>query len=100
YAEDGFQVEIQADPQLNESAGQPHVLALAVVQMEDPSAFTALTASAAAIKSLLLAESPPKGTLSLQRLYIAPGEKRQQQWVRVENAKYLGLVAGYDHLEP
>lgn len=99
YAEDGFQVEIQADPQLNEAGGQPHVLTLAVVQMDDPSAFEALTANAAAIRTLLLAESPPKGTLSLQRLYIAPGEKRQLQLVRVENAKYLGLVAGYDHLE-
>src|SRR5690606_6723536 len=100
YAEDGFQVDIQADPRLNEAAGQPHVLALAVVQMDDPSAFTALTASADALRTLLLAESPPQGTLSLQRLYIAPGEKRPLQLVRVENAKYVGVVAGYDHLEP
>ena len=99
YADDGFQIEIQADPRLNEAGGQPHVLALSVVQMDDPSAFNAFTSSADELKTLLLASSPPKGILSLQRLYIAPGEKRSLQLVRVENAKYVGLVAGYDYLD-
>lgn len=99
YAEDGIQVDIQADPSLNESGGQPHMLALSLVQMADPSAFNKLVASAATLRSLLLAESPPDGTLSLQRIYIAPGQKRRLDLVRVENAKYIGLVAGYDHLD-
>lgn len=100
YAEDGIQLEVHADPDLNEAGGQPHMLVLSLVQMEDPSAFKALTASTAAIKKLLLTGSPPDGTLALQKLYIAPGEQRQLQLVRVEKAKYIGLVAGYDHLDP
>src|SRR5690606_38608340 len=74
YSEDGVQIQIHADPALNQASGQPHMLALSVVQMEDPNAFTALTANAAKLKTLLLADSAPPGMLSVQRIYVAPGE--------------------------
>src|SRR3546814_18960708 len=38
--------------------------------------------------------------LSLERVFIAPGEKRKLQFVRVEKAQYVGLIAGYNHLDP
>src|SRR3546814_3654893 len=76
------------------------MLALTIVQMETPNAFTDQTASAAKLKNLLLAQSPPKGMLSLERVFIAPGEKRKLQFVRVEKAQYVGLIAGYNHLDP
>lgn len=100
YSDDGVQIQVHADPALNQSSGQPHMLALSVVQMEDPNAFTALTANAAKLKTLLLADSPPPGVLSVQRIYIAPGEVQTLKLQRVEKAKYIGLAAGYDHLDP
>lgn len=100
YAGDGLQIVAQADPALNGFNGQPHMLALLVVQMETPNAFTEQTADAAKMKKLLLAQSPPKGMLSLQRVFIAPGEQRKIELPRVESAQYVGLVAGYNHQDP
>lgn len=100
YSADGLQIDVQADQDLNQVDGQPHMLALVIVQMETPNAFTDQTKDAATLKSLLLAQSPPQGMLSLKRVFIAPGEKRKLQFVRVEKAQYIGLVAGYNHLDP
>src|SRR5690606_29773815 len=47
YAADGVQIAVTADPQLNRSTDQPHTLALTVVQLADPNAFTAATANTA-----------------------------------------------------
>jgi type VI secretion system VasD/TssJ family lipoprotein len=100
YAADGVQVAITADPQLNQSTGQPHTLALTVVQMEDPSVFAPYAANSARMSTLLLADSPPQGLLSLDRIFVSPGENRTVTLPRVEKAKYVGLVTGYYHLDP
>lgn len=100
YSDDGVQIQVQADPALNQAKGQPHMLTLAVVQMEDPNGFTALTANAAKLKTLLLSDSPPQGVLAIKRIFIAPGETRSLKLERVEKAQYIGLAAGYDHLDP
>ncbi|NYT85137.1 type VI secretion system lipoprotein TssJ [Pollutimonas harenae] len=100
YSDDGVQIQVQAAPALNQVQGQPHMLTLAVVQMEDPNGFTALTANAAKLKTLLLSDSPPQGVLSIKRIFIAPGEVRNLTLERVEKAQYIGLAAGYDHLDP
>ena len=100
YAADGIQLAISADPQLNVFSAQPHTLALSVVQMEDPSAFAPYAANAAKMSELLLADSPPPGMLSLDRLFVSPGEHRGVTLPRVEKAKYVGLVTGYYHLDP
>ncbi|MDN5842468.1 MAG: type VI secretion system lipoprotein TssJ [Alcaligenaceae bacterium] len=100
YADDGLQIDLQADPTLNQFAGQPHMLTLVIVQMETPNAFTEQTANADKLKTLLLAHSPPQGMLSLDRVFVAPGEQRKLQLARVEKTQYVGLVAGYNHLDP
>lgn len=100
YAADGVQIAVTADPHLNQSADQPHTLAVAVVQMEDPNAFTAATANSAKLTSLLLGSSPPPGMLALNRVFISPGEQRTITLARVEKAQYVGLAAGYYHLDP
>jgi type VI secretion system VasD/TssJ family lipoprotein len=100
YAADGVQIAISADPHLNQSTGEPHTLALSVVQMEDPSAFAPYAANQAKLSTLLLAGSPPPGLLSLDRIFVSPGETRTVTLPRVEKAKYVGLAAGYYHLDP
>ncbi|NGR07761.1 type VI secretion system lipoprotein TssJ [bacterium SGD-2] len=100
YAPDGLQIMVEADPMLNEANGQPHMLAVVVVQLEAPNAFTSLTADSEKLKSLLLAPGPAQGMLSLDRVFIAPGERRALTLPRVEKAQYVGLAAGYNHLDP
>lgn len=100
YAPDGLQIQVEADPALNEVDGQPHMLAVVIVQLEAPNAFTALTADSEKLRSLLLAPGPSQGMLSLDRVFIAPGEQRTLVLPRVEKAQYIGLAAGYNHLDP
>lgn len=100
YAADGVQIAVTADPQLNRSTDQPHTLALTVVQLADPNAFTAATANTAKLTALLLADSPPSGMLALNRVFVSPGDKRTVTLPRVEKAQYVGLAAGYYHLDP
>ncbi|WP_255592893.1 type VI secretion system lipoprotein TssJ [Bordetella sp. BOR01] len=99
YAADGVQLAVTADAHLNQSTDQPHTLAVAVVQMEDPNAFTAATSNSAKLTALLLANSPPPGMLALSRVFISPGEQRTITLPRVEKAQYVGLAAGYYHLD-
>ena len=100
YATDGLELEVTADEALNEVNGQPHMLALVVVQLEAPNAFTGLTADSEKLRGLLLAPGPAQGMLSLDRVFIAPGERRTLVLPRVEKAQYVGMAAGYNHLDP
>lgn len=100
YADAGIILNIEADPMLNESEGQPHMLTLVVVQIQDPSAFVQQTDSSEKIRDLLLAQSTPPDMLASKRLFVSPGEKRTYTLPRVEKARYVGLVAGYDQTEP
>jgi len=100
YAPDGLRIAIEADPLLNEAGGQPHMLAVVIVQLEAPNAFQAFTADSDKLRGLLLAPGPAQGMLSLDRVFIAPGERRTLTLPRVEKAQYIGLAAGYNHLDP
>ncbi len=100
YAPDGLQIQVEADPTLNDVNGQPHMLALVVVQLEAPNAFASMTADPDKLRSLLLAPGPAQGMLALDRIFIAPGERRRLSLPRVEKAQYVGLAAGYNHLDP
>src|SRR3546814_18001742 len=68
--------------------------------MADPNAFTAATANSAKLTALLLADSPPPGMLALNRVFVSPGEQRTITLPRVAKAQYVGLAAGYYHLDP
>jgi type VI secretion system VasD/TssJ family lipoprotein len=100
YGDDGIQVAIHAAPLLNRSAGQAHTLALTVVQFTDPTAFMPYTKDPSKLAQLLLANDAPAGMLSLQRFFITPGEQQTLSLPRAEQAKYVGLAAGYYHLDP
>lgn len=100
YAPDGLQIKVKADPLLNEAGGQPHMLAVVVVQLEVPNAFTAMTSDSDKLRELLLAPGPSQGMLALDRVFIAPGDQRTLTLPRVEKAQYIGLAAGYNHLDP
>ncbi|WJF89267.1 type VI secretion lipoprotein TssJ [Paraburkholderia bonniea] len=100
YAADGLKLVWQADPQLNESEGQPHALALVAVQMEDPATFIAYAGSTDKLAELLAASVPPQGFLALNPVFVQPGTKGSVTLPRMEKAKYVGIVAGYYGFDP
>jgi len=100
YAANGIELAVTAAPELNRSKDQAHTLLLVVVQMEDPNAFSRAAASPAQLSALLLSPAAPDGMLSLNRIYVAPGTTQNIALPRVEKAQYVGVAAGYYHLDP
>lgn len=100
YAQQGIQVNVQADEMLNETGGQAHNLLLVVTQMEDPNAFSAYARDPERLADLLLADRAPEGILDIQRFYIEPGAQRDIPINRVQSARYVGVATGYAQLDP
>jgi len=100
YAQQAIQLNIHADPMLNETGGQAHNLLLVVAQMEDPNAFSAFARDPELLTDLLLSDRAPEGILDIQRIYIEPGAEKTLPLNRVQSAKYVGIAAGYAQLDP
>ncbi|WP_269901418.1 type VI secretion lipoprotein TssJ [Paenalcaligenes faecalis] len=100
YGDNAIHLQLDAGPDLNWWGDQPHTLLLVVVQMDDLSAMEAYRSSAKAMSDLLLAETAPSGLLTLKRFFIEPGVKRDLQLARVDQSRYVGVVLGYQHLDP
>ena len=75
-------------------------LTLCVYQIEDPSSFQALSASAEGLDQLLDCKLEPAKARASRSFLIQPGKNLDIVQDRVEKARYFAVVAGYDHLEP
>src|SRR5690606_8761473 len=100
YEQQGILLNVQADPMLNETNGQPHNLLLLVAQMEDPNAFAAHVREQERLAELLLADRAPDGILDVQRFHVEPGTQRAMHIARVQSARYVGVATGYAQLDP
>lgn len=96
----GIELKISASGQLNSVDGDPHTVLLLVYQLENLNSFKDLLKSEAGIEKLLQAEKYDPSVLSIDRLIIEPGDSRTFLLDRVENSKWVGIVAGYYSLSP
>lgn len=95
YEDNAIQIDWRADARLNDADGQPHALLVLVLQMKDPNAFEAATGSAEQLARLIDASTLPPGLLASRRFYVQPGERGAMKLARVEDARYVGVVAAY-----
>lgn len=95
YAKEGVLIELFSSSDLNLHAGRPHTLVLAIVQLEDDKAFPKLLANNAALEGLLYSGKLAAGVLHVDRFVINPGELHVVPIDRVQDTKFVGLVAGY-----
>jgi type VI secretion system VasD/TssJ family lipoprotein len=100
YQPDAIRFYYQADPQLNLYEGKRHTLLLAVYQLSDPSVFTNLSRDPDGVQKLLQVERFDPSVVAMERYIIVPGEQRMIEVYRAQNAKYVGLAAGYYGLSP
>ena len=90
----------QADPQLNLYEGKRHTLLLAVYQLSDTGAFTSLAKDSDGLAKLLQVERFDPSVVAMERYILQPGELRTIEIYRAENAKWVGLAAGYYGMSP
>ena len=95
FAEDGIMIELIGDVSLNFYANRPHTLVLGVVQLEDEKVFPKLLTTPEALARSLASGELPKGALHLDRYVVSPDTHMVMKLDRVQNAKYVGIVAGY-----
>ena len=98
YAEKNIQLAIKADKELNRYEGVPHTLMVCVYQLDSLNAFNLLAGDIDGLYTLLECSSFDSVTF-VKPLFIQPGKLRKVDFDRVENTRYVGVVAGYNKLE-
>ena len=100
YAPGGIHLVYQSDSLLNNYDSKPHALLCLVYQLKSINGFKKLTASRDGLLHLLKGESFDSSVMGVGRLFIQPSHKDTVKLSRVENAKWVGIVAGYNDLDP
>jgi type VI secretion system VasD/TssJ family lipoprotein len=100
YAKQGVLIELNSATDLNLQAGRAHTLVLGVVQTEDEKGFAQLLTDSAGVQLLLTTGKLPAGVLHTDRYIVNPGERHVLSMDRVQDARYVGLIAGYYEFNP
>lgn len=95
FAKDAVTLDILATPNLNLVNNEPHTLVLAVLQMRDVTVFRKLVADTDALGAVLEGGPPGDGFLEVTRYVVSPGTRATLSLDRAENARLVGVAAGY-----
>ena len=96
----GLQVVITSSGDLNLRDNIPLGLTLCLLQMEDKNNFDSLSQTAEGLETLQECSPAKAGAVTAREIAMQPGQSRVLVLDRAEKAKFLGVVAGYAHLEP
>lgn len=98
-AKDGVLLEITAATDLNLYQNVPHTLLLTVFQMADSAAFHKLVADPQLLPRALETGQAGPAFLQLSRYVVMPGRRTLLALDRVQQGRYIGIVAGYYQLD-
>ena len=96
----GIKITYTCDKNLNVYNGQPHTLLLCVYQISDPNAFNELRMDRTGVIKLLECKRFDPSVSSSDRIILHPGDEETVIYDRAEDAKFIGVVAGYYLLWP
>ena len=100
YGEDAITITYRSALDLNEVNDRPNSLVLVIYQLKEINEFSRLAGSEEGLKKLLEAEVFDPSVVAMKKFYVAPGSIRTITLDRAENARFVGLVAGYYDLLP
>jgi len=95
FAKNGIMIELVSDLELNYYFGQGHTIVLGILQFDDEKIFPKLLTKPAALMKSLRSGNLPTGALQFDRYVISPDTRLILEVDRVQDAKYIGIVAGY-----
>jgi type VI secretion system VasD/TssJ family lipoprotein len=96
---EGVLIEITSATDLNLYQNLPHTLLLTVFQMTDAAAFQKLVADPQQLSRALGSGQAGAGFVQLNRYVVSPGRRTLLALDRVQQSRYVGLVAGYYQLD-
>lgn len=88
-------LSITADHDLNRYDEQPHALMVCLYQLSSVNTWSELIKSPSGMDTLLKCEGFDNSVVQSERLFIQPGKQQQLDLDRLENGRYVALVAGY-----
>lgn len=95
FAKNGIMIELANDTDLNFYSGQAHTLVLGILQFDDEKAFPKLLTKPSDLVKVLTSGNLPAGALQLDRYVLSPDSRLLLEIDRVQDAKFIGIVAGY-----
>jgi predicted component of type VI protein secretion system len=95
YAKEAILVDMVSDIDLNFYSNQPHTVVLGVVQVADAKVFVDWLAKPEAVLKTLVSGKAATEVLNFERYVVSPGKKTALKIDRVQEAKFVGFVAGY-----
>lgn len=95
FAKNGIMIELASDLDLNYYSGQAHTLVLGILQLDDEKTFPKLLTKPADLMKSLTSGNLPAGVLQLDRYVLSPDTRLLLEVDRVQDAKFVGIVAGY-----
>lgn len=95
YAEAGIVVNVKTEPTLNAWKGLANSVSLLILQARDQHSLNALVASEKAARALFSGAALPPQILAIDRFTALPGQQATLHVNRVENARYVAVIAGY-----
>lgn len=100
YAKDAIKIELSSDVDLNFYANRSHTLVLGVLQFDDEKTFPKLLTKPTELAKFLATGNLPKGVLQFDRYVVKPDARILMQVDRVQNAQFVGVIAGYYQFDP
>ncbi|MBN1578983.1 MAG: type VI secretion system lipoprotein TssJ [Chitinispirillaceae bacterium] len=95
YRAKGLQLDIRADQMLNSYAGEAHSLKLVIYQLSDNGAFIERQKSSDGLKLLLKEKKFDPTVVGYDQIIVHPNESRIHSFDRINQAKWVGIVAGF-----
>ena len=96
----GIKIAYKADTNLNLYEDKSHTLFVCVYQMKDPNAFNELRLDRTGLMKLLECKRFDQGVSNSESLIVHPGDENTVVFDRAEDARFVGIVAGYYTLWP
>lgn len=100
YQRNGIQIELIAGSDLNAYFNQPHTVVLGVLQLEDSKSFLQLLNDRKTLTHMLASGDIGSDILHMDRYVVSPGKRDILDIDRVQDARYVGIVAGYYNFDP
>jgi type VI secretion system VasD/TssJ family lipoprotein len=95
-----IQISYHAARDLNAYDGKAHTILLCFYQLSDPDIFNNLSKSEDGVTKLLNCSRFDKSVVDSTRVIVQPGDEKTIDFDRAENARWVGLAAGYYELNP
>lgn len=100
FAKKGIMIELLTDVDLNFYANRSHTLVLGVLQFDDEKTFLKLLSQPSGLIKALKNGTLPAGVLQIDRYVVSPDTRVLLEVDRVQDAKFVGILAGYYQFDP